>query len=56
MEIIKKDKYCRNKNSGELFLILYESRELVTYQSASGTPVPVRKLIFIQDFERCDSE
>jgi len=41
-----------NKETRKSVLVLWSSDELVTYQAAdSQTPVPVRKFIFLQDFE-----
>ena len=50
--MISKDKVWVNKETRQAVLILYVSDELVTYQAAdSQTPVPMRKFIFLQDFE-----
>lgn len=52
MRVISKDKVWVNKKTRQSVLVLYVSNELVTYQAAdSQTPVPVRKFIFLQDFE-----
>ena len=51
--MITKDKVWVNKETRQSVLVLWVSDELVTYQAAdSQTPVPVRKFIFLQDFER----
>ena len=51
--MIKKDEVWVNKETRKAVLVLWVSDELVTYQVAdSQTPVPVRKFIFLQDFER----
>lgn len=48
------NKIYTNKKTGLRVLVIFESDELVTYQaSGSKTPVPVRKFIFMQDFEEC---
>lgn len=53
MRVITKDKVWVNKETRQSVLVLYVSDELVTYQAAdSQTPVPMRKFIFLQDFER----
>lgn len=50
--MIKKDKIWVNKETRKSVLVLWVSDELVTYQAAdSQTPVPMRKFIFLQDFE-----
>ena len=50
--MISKDKIWVNKETRQSVLVLWVSDELVTYQAAdSQTPVPVRKFIFLQDFE-----
>lgn len=50
--MISKDKIWVNKETRMSVLVLWVSDELVTYQAAdSQTPVPVRKFIFLQDFE-----
>lgn len=41
-----------NKNTGGKVRVLWVSDELVTYQAyGSKTPVPMRKFVFMQDFE-----
>ena len=46
-----------NKETRKAVLVLWVSDELVTYQAAdSHTPMPVRKFIFLQDFERLQSK
>lgn len=50
--MITKDKVWVNKETRRSVLVLWVSDELVTYQeSDSQTPTPVRKFIFLQDFE-----
>lgn len=50
--MITEDKVCVNKETRQAVLVLYVSDELVTYQAAdSQTPVPMRKFIFLQEFE-----
>ncbi|MGP5346120.1 hypothetical protein ACTXLJ_05535 [Psychrobacter celer] len=50
--MVKKDEIWVNKDTRQSVLVLWVSDELVTYQAAdSQTPVPVRKFIFLQDFE-----
>ena len=50
--MIKKDGIWVNKDTRQSVLVLWVSDELVTYQAAdSQTPVPMRKFIFLQDFE-----
>ena len=46
------NKLYTNKKTGLRVLVIFESDELVTYQASdSKTPVPMRKFIFMQDFE-----
>ena len=41
-----------NKETRKAVLVLWVSDELVTYQAAdSHTPVPVRKFVFLNEFE-----
>lgn len=41
-----------NKNTGGKVMVLWVSDELVTYQAyGATTPVPMRKFVFMQDFE-----
>ena len=55
--MIKKDEVWVNKETRKAVLVLWVSDELVTYQAVdSQTPVPVRKFIFLQDFERLQSK
>ena len=50
--MIKKDEIWVNKDTRQSVLVLWVSDELVTYQAAdSQTPAPMRKFIFLQDFE-----
>ncbi|NYR09585.1 hypothetical protein [Psychrobacter sp. BI730] len=50
--MIDRDTIWVNKETRQSVLVLWASDELVTYQAAdSQTPVPVRKFIFLQDFE-----
>lgn len=50
--MITKDKIWVNKETRKSVLVLWVSDELVTYQASdSQTPTPVRKFIFLQDFE-----
>ncbi|WP_201595356.1 hypothetical protein [Psychrobacter vallis] len=46
----------RNKETKERFLVLWVSDELVTCQGSSKTPIPMRKFIFMQDFEEQGDE
>ena len=51
--MIKKDEVWVNKETRKAVLVLWVSDELVTYQAAdSQTPTPVRKFVFVQDYER----
>lgn len=46
------NKLYQNKETGLRVLVIFESDELVTYLSSHNrTPVPVRKFVFLQDFE-----
>lgn len=55
--MIEKDEVWVNKETRKAVLVLWVSDELVTYQAAdSQTPVPVRKFIFLQDYEILQSK
>lgn len=42
-----------NKNTGGKVMVLWVSDELVTYQAyGATTPVPMRKFVFMQDYEK----
>lgn len=41
----------RNKQSGEIVMVIFESDELVTYQTASRALAAARKFVFMQDYE-----
>jgi len=43
--------HWRNKATGEIVLVIWQSDELVTYQTATKTLGPVRKFLFTQDYE-----
>ena len=50
--MINVDSIWIEKVTGIEVLVIFVSDELVTYQKqGSQTPVPVRKFIFMQDFE-----
>lgn len=50
--MVNKDDVWVNKETRKAVLVLYVSDELVTYQAVdSQTPIPVRKFIFLQDYE-----
>lgn len=50
--VITKDSIWIERATGKEVLVIFVSDELVTYQKqGSQTPVPVRKFVFMQDFE-----
>lgn len=50
--MINLDSIWIERATGIEVLVIFVSDELVTYQKEGGqTPVPVRKFVFMQDFE-----
>ncbi|WP_165525607.1 hypothetical protein [Psychrobacter pygoscelis] len=48
--------HWQKKDTGELVRVIWQSNELVTYQTASKTLNTLRKFVFMQDFERVRGE
>lgn len=51
--MITKGQVWQHKETGERVTVVFVSDELVTYIKA-GTLTPMRKFIFLQDFEVCE--